>query len=107
MDCITTPCVEQSLTRSHGRASKGMLELAMHPSVGKACNENCGPNSLGILAPVFNEEDGIAEWLDHHLRESTCCFVLIDDGSSDNTTALLRPFAERGLAIVHDAHHKP
>ena len=49
----------------------------------------------------FKDEDTILqEWLVHYIREGVQHFYLIDDGSTDTSQDILRPFITRGLVTL-------
>ena len=76
------------------RISKGQK-----PSTGAGANDT----SLYFLAACaqFKDEDSILqEWLEHYLRQGVQHFYLIDDGSTDSSRQLLKPYVLRGVVTL-------
>ena len=54
-------------------------------------------NTLSIAAIMKNEGPYLKEWLDFHILVGVDKFYLYDNGSTDNTTKILKPYIERGI----------
>lgn len=54
-------------------------------------------NTLSIAAIMKNEGPYLKEWLDFHILVGIDKFYLYDNGSTDNTTEILKPYIERGI----------
>jgi hypothetical protein len=55
------------------------------------------PHRLGLLAIMKNEALNLAEWLEHYRWQGVDKIYLIDNGSTDGSVELLRPWMESGL----------
>ncbi len=55
------------------------------------------PHELSIAAIMKNEGPYLKEWLDFHILVGVEKFYLYDNGSTDNTTEILKPYIERGI----------
>ncbi len=54
-------------------------------------------HELSIAAIMKNEGPYLKEWLDFHILVGVEKFYLYDNGSTDNTTDILKPYIERGI----------
>lgn len=54
-------------------------------------------NELSIAAIMKDEGPYLKEWLDFHILAGVDKFYLYDNGSTDNTTEILKPYIERGI----------
>lgn len=54
-------------------------------------------HELSIAAIMKNEGPYLKEWLDFHILVGVEKFYLYDNGSTDNTTEILKPYIERGI----------
>ena len=52
---------------------------------------------LGLLAIYKNEEMVIDEWIKHYIWQQIDHIYLIDNGSTDNTKTILKPYIQKGL----------
>lgn len=66
------------------------------------------PVSFGMLAIMKNEAHLIEEWLDHYFWQGAEQIYLIDNGSTDDTLARIRPHVDRGRVhlVVYPEQHK-
>ena len=69
--------------------------------------ENTGQPMLSIVVPAFNEAvriGGSIQKIDAFMRQSPLSFelIVVDDGSTDNTTAVVRQAQAKGLRLVHN-----
>lgn len=55
---------------------------------------------LSVFAQFKDEELILGEWIDHYMREGAEHFFLIDDGSTDGSQRLLRPYVSKGLVTL-------
>lgn len=65
------------------------------------------PHKLGLLAIMKNEAANLPEWLEHYRWQGVDRFYLIDNGSTDGSAELLRPWVEAGivrLAVLPERH---
>ncbi|MBV9092086.1 MAG: glycosyltransferase family 2 protein [Mycobacteriaceae bacterium] len=59
--------------------------------------------TLSIIMPVYNESATVAAAIERALAVEYPCLVeliVVDDGSTDDTTRVLRSFAERGVRLL-------
>lgn len=58
-----------------------------------------------VIVSMFKNESWILkEWIDHHLDVGVCHLYLIDNGSTDDSWAVLLPYIDRGVvSCVRDA----
>ena len=54
-----------------------------------------------IVSLVRNEGAWLPEWIEHHALLGVSRFALYDDGSTDETAAVLAPYVEAGLVVLH------
>ena len=54
-------------------------------------------HELSIAAIMKNEGPYLKEWLDFHILVGVEKFYLYDNGSTDNTTEILKPYIEHGI----------
>lgn len=59
-----------------------------------------GMDEFVIMAIVKNEGRYIKEWLDFHLLVGADRFYIFDNGSTDDTGEILKPYVEKGIAEV-------
>jgi glycosyltransferase involved in cell wall biosynthesis len=62
-----------------------------------------GMTALSIIMPVYNESATIARAVNRVLAVDYPCpveLIVVDDGSTDGTMQLLRPFTDRGITMV-------
>lgn len=52
---------------------------------------------LAITTLMLNEGRDLGEWIDFHRLQGVERFYLYDDGSTDDTEAVLRPYLEQGI----------
>lgn len=57
---------------------------------------------VAVAAIIKDEGPYLAEWLDYHERAGIDHFYLYDNGSTDNTQAVLAPYVERGFVTRID-----
>jgi dolichol-phosphate hexosyltransferase len=60
-------------------------------------------NELSIIMPVYNESATIIQAVNRVLAVRYPCpvqLIVVDDGSTDGTMQLLRPFTDRGVTMV-------
>lgn len=57
--------------------------------------------TLCVLATVKNEELVIGEWIDHHVWQGVQHFYIIDNGSTDDTFKVLKPYIDKGLVTYY------
>ena len=74
-------------------------EAAMQRDV--AAHARLPPVNALIVALVRNEGAWLPEWIEHHALLGVGRFALYDDGSADETAAVLAPYVEAGLAVLH------
>jgi glycosyltransferase involved in cell wall biosynthesis len=73
--------------------------------------ENTGQPMLSIVVPAFNEAvriGGSIKKIDAFMRQSPLSFelIVVDDGSTDDTAAVVRQADAKGLRLVHnDRNH--
>ena len=63
--------------------------------------------TLSIIVPAFNEEASIKQTIDSLCllsREIECEIIAVDDGSTDNTRAILQDFQE--IVLLHNPRNK-
>ena len=61
---------------------------------------------ISVIVPVYNEEKGISDFLDHHLlpeldkiTNTTFEIILVNDGSTDNSLQILQDYATKSSRI--------
>ena len=60
-----------------------------------------GPqHTLGVVAVFKNEGHILKEWVEHYINEGVEHFYLIDNGSTDSSKEILKPYVEAGLVDV-------
>lgn len=59
------------------------------------------PIFLSILAIFKNESHVLNEWIEHYLMEGVEHFFLIDNGSTDDYLAKLKPYLDEGLISLN------
>lgn len=66
------------------------------------------PHRLGVLAIMKNESHLIEEWIEHNLWIGADRIFLIDNGSTDDTIARLKPWLDRGQVelVVYPEQHR-
>ena len=74
-------------------------EAAMQRDV--AAHARLPPVNALIVALVRNEGAWLPEWIEHHALLGVGRFALYDDGSADETAAVLAPYVEAGLVVLH------
>ena len=60
-------------------------------------DKNLFLHDLAIVAILKNEGHYLKEWLDYHLLAGVSHFYLYDNGSTDNYSAIIRPYVEAGI----------
>jgi len=58
-------------------------------------------NFLGVVAICKNESHIINEWLEHYRKEGVSGFLIIDNGSSDNTVEILKSHSD--VIVIEDS----
>jgi Glycosyltransferase family 92 len=58
--------------------------------------------AVSVAALFKNEEAFLKEWIEYHHLVGVDHFYLYDNGSTDRSRHVLRPYVERGLVTVHD-----
>ena len=56
---------------------------------------------LSIAACVKNEGRYLREWIEYHLWAGVDHFYIYDNGSTDNTKEVLKPYIESGVVTYH------
>ena len=56
---------------------------------------------LSIAACVKNEGRYLREWIEYHLWAGVDHFYIYDNGSTDNTKDILKPYIASGIATYH------
>ena len=70
-------------------AAIGLLVWTLWPPA--ACTRSTPPRwRLTVFTIYKNERDVLEEWMDHYVNEGVEHFVLVDNGSTDNTTVPAR-----------------
>ena len=63
------------------------------------------PANLSVVVPIYNEAFSLPNLLDElvpYCRERNWELILVNDGSSDDTSAILKPYEESpGISILH------
>lgn len=84
----------------HARRSlRGILTMGIgkyHKQL-RADKKTKFPHELSIAAIMKNEGPYLKEWLDFHILVGVEKFYLYDNGSTDNTGEILKPYIERGI----------
>jgi hypothetical protein len=55
---------------------------------------------LALTTLIYNEGRDLKEWIEFHLLQGVERFYLYDNGSTDETSEVLAPYIERGVADV-------
>ena len=59
------------------------------------------PHALAVLAIFKNEEHALAEWVEHYAAQGASAIHLVNNNSTDGFAAVLRPFQDSGLVVLH------
>lgn len=80
------------------RAGRGVLDLPGR-IIGRLTENNSGeyPYELSIVVVVKNEEDYIDEWIRYHQLVGIDHIYLYNNGSTDKTEKIVRPYVENGF----------
>jgi hypothetical protein len=87
----------------------GMGELRRHlfPSAAeRGRSERRSLPYLGITTLMLNEERDLREWIEFHRLQGVERFYLYDNGSTDDTEEVVRPYVEEGIAEVVPWPHR-
>jgi hypothetical protein len=57
--------------------------------------------SLLLIAMFKNEAMIMEEWIEHYINEGVDCFLLIDNGSTDNYEQILQKYIDAGYVILN------
>jgi hypothetical protein len=60
------------------------------------------PHYLSVCAIYRNEAPYLREWIEFHRLMGVERFYLYDTGSDDDHLRVLRPYADEGMAVLHD-----
>jgi glycosyltransferase involved in cell wall biosynthesis len=64
--------------------------------------------NISVIVPVYNVEDYLPECIDSLLQQSGLCFeiILVDDGSTDNSRAIIDQFAKKDnrIKVIHQGN---
>ena len=85
--------------KAYRRAFRGILQLGVKKyfTVIKSDKNTHFENEIAIGAIMKDEGPYLKEWLDFHILVGINKFFLYDNGSTDNTTEILKPYIERGI----------
>ena len=104
----TRKIVSQILTfwipfKSYRRAFRGMLQFGLIKRWRVLRNDKIKhfENELAIGAIMKDEGPYLKEWLDFHILVGVTKFYLYDNGSTDNTTEILKPYIKHGIVEYH------
>jgi len=67
------------------------------------------PHHLAVLAIFKNESHILREWVEHYFAQGATRIHLVNNGSTDDYQAALRPFIRSGLVVLHHderRHHQ-
>ena len=67
----------------------------------KVLDEVSPEHYLSIAACVKNEGRYLREWIEYHLWAGVDHFYIYDNGSTDNTKEVLKPYIESGRVTYH------
>ena len=85
--------------KSYRRAFRGILQLGIRNyfNVIKQDKITKFENEIAIGAIMKDEGPYLKEWLDFHILVGVTKFYLYDNGSTDNTTEILKPYIKSGI----------
>ena len=61
---------------------------------------------LSVLATFKNEMLNLDLWIRHYIWMGVDHFYLIDNGSTDNSLHVLKPYKEKGIVTILSLHEK-
>lgn len=85
--------------KTYRKALRGILLLGVskYKKVIKTDKTKKFKHTLSITAIMKNEGAYLKEWLDYHILVGVDKFYLYDNGSTDNTTEILKPYIKKGI----------
>ena len=85
--------------KSHRMALRGILTLGIknYKNILRKDSVHKFPYTLSITAIMKNEGAYLKEWLDFHILVGVEKFYLYDNGSTDNTMKILKPYIDQGI----------
>ncbi len=60
----------------------------------------CTPYKMAICTLIKNEAPWVSDWIEYHRQLGVEHFYLYEDGSTDNTLEVLKPYVEKGIVEV-------
>lgn len=89
--------------KSYRRAFRGILQLGVKNYFHVLHNDRntTFPVELAVGAIMKDEGAYLKEWLDFHILVGVGKFYLYDNGSTDNTTEILKPYIDQGIVEYH------
>ena len=57
--------------------------------------------SLLLIAIFKNESNNIEEWIEHYINEGVDCFLLNDNGSTDNYEHKIQKYIDAGFVVLN------
>ncbi len=90
-------------SKKYRRAFRGMLQFGLLKRWRVLRNDRKRhfENEVAIGAIMKDEGPYLKEWLDFHILVGITKFYLYDNGSTDNTRDILKPYIERGIVEYH------
>lgn len=90
-------------SKCYRRAFRGILRFGIfnYLSVLKTDKKTIFENEVAIGAIMKDEGPYLKEWLDFHILVGIKKFFLYDNGSTDNTLEILKPYIEQGIVEYH------
>lgn len=89
--------------KSYRRALRGILQLGVgkYFRILRSDKIRKFKYELSVGAIMKDEGPYLKEWLDFHILVGVEKFFLYDNGSTDNTTQVLKPYIDRGIVEYH------
>ncbi len=89
--------------KSYRRAFRGILQLGIknYFNILKSDKTTRFASELAIGAIMKDEGPYLKEWLDFHILVGINKFFLYDNGSTDNTSEILKPYIDSGIVEYH------